>query len=81
MNNKIVFNQKDLILKVNKNYDKSKLNIDKWEAFLDVLCGDRNYQKDAIKSAVVYLASGMYSSIEDIVKENYDNNPELRKDI
>ncbi len=79
MNNKIVFNQKDLILKVNKNYDKSKLNIDKWEAFLDVLCGDRNYQKDAIKSAVVYLASGMYSSIEDIVKENYDNNPELRK--
>jgi type III restriction enzyme len=79
VNNKIVFNQKDLILKVNKNYDKSKLNIDKWEAFLDVLCGDRNYQKDAIKSAVVYLASGMYSSIEDIVKENYDNNPELRK--
>ena len=24
MENKIVFNQKDLILKVNKNYDKSK---------------------------------------------------------
>lgn len=33
MENKIVFNQKDLILKVNKNYDKSKLNLDKWEAF------------------------------------------------
>lgn len=27
MENKIVFNQKDLILKVNKNYDKSKLNL------------------------------------------------------
>ena len=49
MENKIVFNQKDLILKVNKNYDKSKLNLDKWEAFLDVLCGDRDYQKEAIR--------------------------------
>ena len=49
MENKIVFNQKDLILKVNKNYDKSKLNLDKWESFLDVLCGDRDYQKEAIR--------------------------------
>ena len=79
MENKVVFKQKDLILKVNKNYDKSKLNLSKWERYLDVLCGDRNYQKEAIKSAVVYLASGMYNSIEDIIEENYDNNPELRK--
>lgn len=79
MENKIVFNQKDLILKVNKNYDKSKLNLDKWEAFLDVLCGDGDYQKEAIRAAIIYLASGMYNSIEDIVKENYDNNSELGK--
>jgi len=79
MENKIVFNQKDLILKVNKNYDKSRLNLDKWEAFLDVLCGDRNYQKEAIRAAIIYLASGMYNSIEDIVKENYENNSELGK--
>ena len=79
MENKIVFNQKDLILKVNKNYDKSKLNLDKWEAFLDILCGDRDYQKEAIRAAIIYLASGMYNSIEDIVKENYENNSELGK--
>ena len=79
MENKIIFNQKDLILKVNKNYDKSKLNLDKWEAFLDVLCGDRDYQKEAIRAAIIYLASGMYNSIEDIVKENYENNSELGK--
>ena len=79
MDNKIVFNQKDLVLRVNKNYDKSKLNLDKWEVFLDVLCGDRNYQKEAIRASVIYLASGMYNSIEDIVKENYENNSELGK--
>lgn len=79
MENKIVFNQKDLILKVNKNYDKTKLNLDKWKSFLDVLCGDRDYQKEAIRAAIVYLASGMYNSIEDIVKDNYENNSELGK--
>lgn len=79
MENKLVFKQKDLILKVNKNYDKAKLNLDKWEAYLDVLCGDRDYQKDAIRAAIIYLASGMYNSIEDIVKENYENNSELAK--
>ena len=79
MENKLVFKQKDLILKVNKNYDKAKLNLDKWETYLDVLCGDRDYQKDAIRAAIIYLASGMYNSIKDIVKENYENNSELAK--
>lgn len=79
MENKIVFNQKDLILKVNENYDRSKLDLDKWERFLDVLCGDRVYQKEAIKSSVIYLASGMYNSLVDIVEENYKSNPEIMK--
>ncbi len=79
MENKIVFNQKDLILKVNENYDRSKLDLGKWERFLDVLCGDRVYQKEAIKSSVIYLASGMYNSLVDIVEENYKSNPEMMK--
>lgn len=79
MDNKIVFNQKDLILKVNKNYDKSRLNLDKWESYLEVLCTDREYQKEAIKSAVIYLASGNYNRIEELVEENYRGNIELSK--
>ena len=79
MESKIIFNQKDLILKVNENYDRSKLDIDKWERYLDVLCGDRLYQKESIKSSVIYLASGMYNSLVDIIEENYKNNPEMMK--
>lgn len=79
MKNKVVFNQKDLILKVNKHYDKSKLDFNIWEQYLDVLCGDREYQKEAIRNALIYLATGMYSTIEDIIKENYNNNTELSK--
>lgn len=78
MEYKVQFSQKNLVLNVNKNYDKSKLNLDDWEAYLDILCGDREYQKEAIKTAVIYLASGLYSSIEDLVEENYFINQELQ---
>ena len=72
-----IYKQKDLILKVNKNYDPIKLDLDSWVFFLDKLCGDREYQKEAIKNAIIYFASGRYEKIESLVEENYQNNNEL----
>jgi type III restriction enzyme len=73
-----IFKQKDLILKINTNYDTSKLDLDEWEFFLDKLCLNREYQKEAIKSSIIYLASGKYKSIETLIEENYKKNPELQ---
>lgn len=47
-----IFKQKDLLLKVNKNHDPTKLDLDSWDFFLDKLCGDREFQKEAIKNAI-----------------------------
>ena len=73
-----IFKQKDLLLKINKNYDPVKLDLDSWDFFLDKLCGDREFQKEAIKNAIIYLAGGRYEKIEDLVEENYQNNNELQ---
>jgi len=73
-----VYKTKDLVLKVNPVYDPTKLNLDEWESFLDILCGDREYQKEAIRNAIIYLASGRYKKIEDLVEENYQKNQELK---
>lgn len=73
-----IFKQKDLLLKVNQNYDPTILNLDSWDFFLDKLCGDREYQKEAIKNAIIYLAGGRYEKIEDLVEENYKSNAELQ---
>lgn len=78
------YNTKDLVLEVSRSYDPMKLDLTKWDRFLDVLCGDRHYQKEAIENSVIYLASGRYNSIEDLVKENWNKNSELHnryKDI
>lgn len=79
MNYKIKYDQSKLVLNVNQNYNKSIIDLDKWQFFLDILCGDRDYQKEAIKKSVIYLASGLYTTLEDLVGENYGNNIELQK--
>jgi type III restriction enzyme len=73
-----VYKTKDLVLQVNPNYDPAKLNLDEWECFLDKLCGDREYQKESIRNAIIFLASGRYKTTEDLVIENYKNNSELK---
>jgi len=77
---KKIFNTQDLVLKVNtKNYDPSKYPIDEWDRFLDILCSNREYQKVAIKTAVHYLISTKYGSIEALVKENFAQNDQLQQ--
>ncbi len=68
------FNQSELVLNVSRVYDTSKLNIKEWEPFIDRLCGNRTYQKEAIINAIIYLASGKYNDLSQLAKENYDNN-------
>lgn len=42
------FKQSDLVLNVSNVYDTSKLNINEWEPYINRLCGNRTYQKEAI---------------------------------
>lgn len=74
-----IYKTQDLILSVKQTYNPSKLNLKKWVSFLDVLCGDREYQKEAIRDTIIYLASGEYKTIEDLVEENFRKNEELQK--
>ncbi|MBZ9630981.1 DEAD/DEAH box helicase family protein [Salegentibacter sp. LM13S] len=73
------YDTKDLVLKVNKFYNQSELTLSHWDRFLDGLCGTREYQKEAIKNSVIYLASKEYSNIEDLVTKNHYQNPQLRE--
>ena len=49
------YKQSDLVLRVNKVYDTNKLNLDEWKPFIDKLCGERTYQKEAIMNAIIYI--------------------------
>lgn len=74
-----IYKTHDLVLCVTQNYNPAKLNLIKWLEFIDVLCGDREYQKEAIRAAIIYLASGEYTSIEGLVEDNFKKNDELQR--
>lgn len=71
------FKNEDLVLRVRSDYDPSKINLDAYEGFLDALCGDREFQKQAIRDACRFLAGGEYESTAALAAENYVANPVL----
>lgn len=73
------FQNKDLVLKISPNYDPKRFDPNKYEAFLDALCGDREYQKEAIRETVRYFLGGEYRSLKELAKENYQSNPKLQE--
>lgn len=74
-----IYKTQDLVLEVKEKFDPAKLKLKQWVDFIDVLCGDREYQKEAIRAAIIYIASGEYGSIEDLIAENWRANAELRE--
>jgi len=73
------FQNKDLVLKVSTNYDPKRFDPNKYEAFLDALCGDREYQKEVIREVVRYFLGGEYQSLKELAEENYHKNSKLQE--
>lgn len=73
------FKNEDLLLKVTTNVDPAIWDENKYEAFIDELCGSREYQKDTIRTVMRYLAGGKYSTLRELAKENYQGNDELQR--
>ena len=63
----------DLVLQVSNTYNPALLKLSSWDRYLDLLCSDRFYQKEAIQKAIIFLASGLYINIENLVGENWLN--------
>jgi len=68
----------DLVLKVSKSVNPTLFDINKYEGFLDALCGEREYQKTAIRNTLFYLLGGNFKNVTELAEENYHNNETLQ---
>jgi len=71
------FRNEDLVLKVSPNVERKRWDESRYEAFIDALCGDREYQKDAIRTGLRFLLGGEYANLAELAKENFEQNPVL----
>ena len=69
----------DLVLKVSESINLEVFDISRYEAFLDALCGTREFQKEAIRTVLRYLLGGRYHNLRELAEENYNNNPNFRE--
>ncbi|BFU93130.1 MAG: type III restriction endonuclease subunit R [Nitrospira sp.] len=76
---KRTFKNEDLLLKVTQNIDPKTWDEGKYEAFLDELCGYREYQKKAIRTTLRFLLGGKYADLRALAKENFEDNTELQE--
>ncbi len=71
------FQLQDLVLRVKPAVDRAKWDEDRYEAFLDGLCAERDYQKEAIRTALRYLLGGEYATLRALALANWDTNNTL----
>jgi type III restriction enzyme len=76
---KHTFKNEDLVLKVSTNIDPVVWDESRYEGFIDELCTQREYQKEAIRTALRYLAGRKYEALRELAKENFDKNDELQR--
>ena len=74
------FKTNELVLNIKQNsFDSIRYPLHDWERFLDILCRNRDYQKEAIKTCITYLISDRYATIESVVEENFNRNDTLHE--
>jgi type III restriction enzyme len=73
------FHNEDLMLDVSSSVDRKKWDEDQYEPFIEDLCGKREYQKEAIRTALRYMLSGEYRDLRALAKQNFEDNDVLRE--
>ena len=79
MEDKKTLRTSELVLQVKRNaYNSAVFPLGDWERYLNILCSNRIYQREAIKTAIEYLISDKYNTIETLIDENFYKNDSLR---
>jgi type III restriction enzyme len=74
-----LFHNEDLILEVSSSVDRRRWDESKYEAFIDELCGTREYQKEALRVVLRYLLGGEYHNLRSLATKNFSDNELLRE--
>lgn len=74
MSDKVTVKNQDLVLTVSNSVDPHVWDEGKYYQYVDRLCGNREYQKEAIFTALRYLLGGQYSRLESLAHENWQTD-------
>jgi type III restriction enzyme len=69
----------DLVLPVSQTYDPTKLDLASYEDFIDAVVAGREYSKNAILTALRFMAGGQYTDAKQLAEEAFETTPALER--
>jgi type III restriction enzyme len=69
----------DLVLPVSHSYDLTKLDLAAYEDFIDAVVAGRDYSKQAILTALRFMAGGRYANTKQLAEEAFASSPALER--
>ena len=70
----------DQVLKVDDARESTEAVVHKYDAFLNLLCGDQySFQRDAVRETVRFLVSDKYPDLERLARENWNARETIRQ--
>jgi len=72
------YRNEELVLRTPTDIDPKVWDENKYEGFLDALCGHRDYQKEAIRTVLRYLVGGRFGSLRELARWNHSINNALQ---
>lgn len=73
------FSVDQLLLGVSETVDPKRLDLADYEEFLRQVTQGRPYQREAIETAIRFLAGGRYASTVELAQESYAATPDLQR--
>lgn len=72
------YHNDDLVLRVSHDVDRSLWDESRYEDFIEAITRGREYQREAILTALRYVLGGQYESLRELARQNFDANPILQ---
>jgi type III restriction enzyme len=69
----------DLVLPVSQSHDPDVFNLDSYDDFIREVVAGREYSYEAIRTALIFLAGGRYSSSRQLAEEAFASTPVLER--
>lgn len=77
--NKISLREQELVLNVSNNVDVKKWDESKYYKFIEQLTNGRQYQEEAILTALRFMCGGQYNNTRELAEENFMNNIHIQE--
>lgn len=73
------FSVDQLLLHVSESIDPKQLDLTEYDEFIASASRGRDYQREAIETALRFLAGGRYMNTEELARESYANSADLQR--